>query len=164
MLQPALLSKRLGRRHQRRRAPLSQNGMTSRDAPTTIARPLLSRFRQPRRGHTNRECRKGLNFSACYFDLLNMYSTADYSVTPRPMYPADGRKIPDVYTAPGGLRDELQAALGTFPLFEFWGPRAGIRSSEWIAAAANDRACQIRPRPRLLRITSPAVLNRRGVR
>ncbi len=58
------------------------------------------------------------------FWWFNMYSTADYSVTPRPMYPADGRKIPDVYTAPGALRDELQAELGTFPLFEFWGPRA----------------------------------------
>ncbi len=70
------------------------------------------------------------------FWWFNMYSGADYSVTPRPMYPADGRKIPDVYTAPSGLRDELQAALGTFPLFEFWGPRAGIRSTAWIADAA----------------------------
>jgi predicted AlkP superfamily pyrophosphatase or phosphodiesterase len=70
------------------------------------------------------------------FWWFNMYSAADYSVTPRPMYPADGRKIPDVYTAPGSLRDELQAALGTFPLFEFWGPRAGIRSTKWIADAA----------------------------
>jgi predicted AlkP superfamily pyrophosphatase or phosphodiesterase len=70
------------------------------------------------------------------FWWFNMYSTVDYSVTPRPMYPADGRKIPDVYTAPGTLRDELQATLGTFPLFEFWGPRAGIRSSRWIADAA----------------------------
>jgi predicted AlkP superfamily pyrophosphatase or phosphodiesterase len=70
------------------------------------------------------------------FWWFNMYSTVDYSVTPRPMYPADGRKIPDVYTAPGSLRDELQSALGTFPLFEFWGPRAGIRSTRWIADAA----------------------------
>jgi predicted AlkP superfamily pyrophosphatase or phosphodiesterase len=70
------------------------------------------------------------------FWWFNMYSTTDYSVTPRPMYPADGRKIPDVHTAPGTLRDELQAELGTFPLFEFWGPRASIKSSQWIAAAA----------------------------
>jgi predicted AlkP superfamily pyrophosphatase or phosphodiesterase len=70
------------------------------------------------------------------FWWFNMYSTADYSVTPRPMYPADGRKIPDVYTAPGVLRDELQAELGTFPLFEFWGPRASINSTRWIAEAA----------------------------
>ena len=70
------------------------------------------------------------------FWWFNMYSGADYSVTPRPMYPADGRKVPDVYTAPAGLRDELQEALGTFPLFEFWGPRAGIQSTQWIADAA----------------------------
>jgi predicted AlkP superfamily pyrophosphatase or phosphodiesterase len=70
------------------------------------------------------------------FWWYNMYSAADYSVTPRPMYPADGRKIPDVYTHPGTLRDELQGELGTFPLFEFWGPRASIRSTQWIANAA----------------------------
>ncbi len=72
------------------------------------------------------------------FWWFNMYSSADYSVTPRPMYPADGRKVPDVYTRPSSLRDELQAALGGFPLFEFWGPRASIRSTEWIAAAAKE--------------------------
>jgi predicted AlkP superfamily pyrophosphatase or phosphodiesterase len=70
------------------------------------------------------------------FWWFNMYSTADISATPRPMYPADGRKVPDVYTAPSSLRDELQAELGTFPLFEFWGPRASINSTRWIAEAA----------------------------
>jgi predicted AlkP superfamily pyrophosphatase or phosphodiesterase len=70
------------------------------------------------------------------FWWFNMYSTAEYSVTPRPMYPADGRKVPDVYTSPPQLRDELQSALGTFPLFEFWGPRASIRSTQWIAESA----------------------------
>jgi predicted AlkP superfamily pyrophosphatase or phosphodiesterase len=34
------------------------------------------------------------------------------------------------------LRDELTAALGPFPLFEFWGPATSIRSSRWIAEAA----------------------------
>ena len=70
------------------------------------------------------------------FWWFNMCSTADYAVTPRPMYPADGRKLPDVYTTPADLRDELQRSLGTFPLFEFWGPRASIASSRWIASAA----------------------------
>jgi predicted AlkP superfamily pyrophosphatase or phosphodiesterase len=70
------------------------------------------------------------------FWWYNMYSTADWSVTPRPMYPADGRKIPDVYSRPASLRDELQRELGTFPLFEFWGPMTSIRSTEWIAQAA----------------------------
>ncbi|MCU0429557.1 MAG: alkaline phosphatase family protein [Cytophagaceae bacterium] len=70
------------------------------------------------------------------FWWYNMYSTVDFSVTPRPQYRADGRKIPDVYTQPASLRDRLQAELGTFPLFEFWGPRTSIRSSQWIAKAS----------------------------
>ena len=39
------------------------------------------------------------------FWWYNMYSNADYSVTPRPNYLADGRKIPDVYSYPAELRD-----------------------------------------------------------
>ncbi len=69
------------------------------------------------------------------FWWYNMYATADWSATPRPMYPADGRKIPDHYTCPVGLRDELDARLGKFPLFKFWGPLADITSSRWIARA-----------------------------
>jgi predicted AlkP superfamily pyrophosphatase or phosphodiesterase len=69
------------------------------------------------------------------FWWYNMYSSADYSLTPRPMYTADGRKLPDVYGEPPELRDALQKELGTFPLFEFWGPRAGIACSRWIARA-----------------------------
>ena len=65
-----------------------------------------------------------------------MYSTADYSVTPRPNYLADGRKIPDCYSHPASLRDELQERLGTFPLFHFWGPKTSIKSSRWIADAS----------------------------
>lgn len=73
--------------------------------------------------------------AAKLFWWYNMYSSADVSLTPRPMYTADGRKLPDVYSEPPELRDQLQAALGRFPLFEFWGPRAGIASSRWIAGA-----------------------------
>ena len=50
-----------------------------------------------------------------------MYSTADYAVTPRPMYRADGRKLPDIYTTPAALRDELQSALGHVPAVRFLG-------------------------------------------
>lgn len=70
------------------------------------------------------------------FWWYNMYATADYTVTPRPMYPADGRKLPDIYTQPAGLRDELQRELGSFPLFRFWGPTADIESTRWIARSA----------------------------
>lgn len=74
--------------------------------------------------------------SANLFWWYNMYSDVEYSVTPRPNYLADGRKIPDVYSHPAGLRDTLQQELGTFPLFNFWGPNANIKSSRWIADAA----------------------------
>lgn len=70
------------------------------------------------------------------FWWYNMYSTADFSVTPRPIYKADGRKIPDCYSHPANLRDLLQAQLGQFPLFNFWGPAASIKSSQWIAQAS----------------------------
>ncbi|SEN56687.1 Predicted pyrophosphatase or phosphodiesterase, AlkP superfamily [bacterium A37T11] len=66
----------------------------------------------------------------------NMYAAVDYSVTPRPNYLADGRKMPDCYTQPASLRDELQSSLGQFPLFQFWGAGANITSSKWIADAS----------------------------
>ncbi|MHC4117418.1 MAG: alkaline phosphatase family protein [Planctomycetota bacterium] len=69
------------------------------------------------------------------FWWYNMYSSADYSVTPRPVYKADGRKIPDCYSHPFELRDQLQSELGQFPLFRFWGPASSIESSRWIADA-----------------------------
>ncbi len=64
------------------------------------------------------------------------YSSADYTVIERPMYPADGRKIPDIYTWPHELRPALQSDLGQFPLFNFWGPNSAVVSSQWIADAA----------------------------
>ncbi len=70
------------------------------------------------------------------FWWYNMYLTADYSVTPRPNYLADGRKMPDCYSHPAELRDELQQKLGQFPLFQFWGPGANIKSTQWIADAS----------------------------
>jgi len=70
------------------------------------------------------------------FWWYNMYSSADYTMTPRPLYPADGRKVFDIHTQPMGLREEVKAALGDFPFPAFWGPAAGIASSEWIANAA----------------------------
>jgi predicted AlkP superfamily pyrophosphatase or phosphodiesterase len=69
------------------------------------------------------------------FWWYNMYSSADYSATPRPMYPADGRKIPDHYAEPPELHDELDELLGPFPLFKFWGPATDISSTRWIARA-----------------------------
>ena len=78
------------------------------------------------------------------FWWFNMYSTVDYSLTPRPMYPADGRKVFDVYSWPHSIRTEIKRDLGEFPFFGFWGPAAGIKTPQgsadcatrWIAESA----------------------------
>ncbi|MFP3115396.1 alkaline phosphatase family protein [Streptomyces koyangensis] len=64
-----------------------------------------------------------------------MGADTDWTVTPRPVYYADGRKEPDCYTRPPELHDELTEKLGTFPLFHFWGPGADLVSSRWIIDA-----------------------------
>jgi predicted AlkP superfamily pyrophosphatase or phosphodiesterase len=74
--------------------------------------------------------------SANLFWWYNMAATHDVGVTPRPIYRSDGRKLPDCYTKPLELRDELTERLGTFPLFNFWGPATSIKASRWIADAA----------------------------
>ncbi len=79
------------------------------------------------------------------FWWYNMYSTADWAMTPRPLYPADGRKVFDIHTQPMGLRETVKAALGDFPFPSFWGPAAGIASSKWIAAAARWTEEQYQP-------------------
>ena len=78
------------------------------------------------------------------FWWFNMYSSADCSITPRPMYPADGRKVFDIYTWPLAIRTEIKRELGEFPFPAFWGPAAGVQSpqgapdaaSKWIAESA----------------------------
>ncbi|HSI79366.1 MAG TPA: alkaline phosphatase family protein [Solirubrobacterales bacterium] len=65
-----------------------------------------------------------------------MGASTDFTVTPRPIYHADGRKTPDCYTDPPQLHDRFDRRLGEFPLFNYWGPGAGIESSRWIADAA----------------------------
>jgi predicted AlkP superfamily pyrophosphatase or phosphodiesterase len=70
------------------------------------------------------------------FWWYNMYAEVNWSVTPRPCYPADGRKLFDSYSQPVGLKDDLQNKLGIFPLLKFWGPGANIESSRWIADAS----------------------------
>jgi predicted AlkP superfamily pyrophosphatase or phosphodiesterase len=94
------------------------------------------------------------NFTcANLFWWYNMYSNADYSVTPRPMYPADGRKLPDIYSYPAELRDDLQTELGQFPLFKFWGPATTIECSQWIANCA--KAIEQRHSPTLTLVYLP---------
>jgi len=87
------------------------------------------------------------------FWWYNMHSSADWSVTPRPTYPADGRKIPGIYCQPPDLAHEIERELGPFPLFQFWGPGAGLTSSRWIADCA--RLVIDRKRPTLTLVYLP---------
>jgi predicted AlkP superfamily pyrophosphatase or phosphodiesterase len=81
---------------------------------------------------------------AVLFWWFNLYSTADWSITPRPLYPADGRKVFDIHTWPHGIRPDIKRDLGEFPFAGFWGPAAGVKSpagqpdaaTRWIAEAA----------------------------
>jgi predicted AlkP superfamily pyrophosphatase or phosphodiesterase len=70
------------------------------------------------------------------FWWYNMYSSADYAITPRPLYPADGKKVFDIHTQPMGMRERIKKDLGAFPFPSFWGPAAGIKSTQWIAQSA----------------------------
>jgi predicted AlkP superfamily pyrophosphatase or phosphodiesterase len=74
--------------------------------------------------------------TANLFWWYNIGASHDIGVTPRPIYKSDGRKLPDYYTQPLELREELTRELGPFPLFHFWGPATSIASSRWIADAA----------------------------
>lgn len=88
--------------------------------------------------------------TASMFWWYNMYADVQWSVTPRPSYPADGRKIPDIYTEPAQLREQLQEMLGRFPLFNFWGPTADIRSTRWISDASVHLWETVQPRMMLV--------------
>lgn len=83
--------------------------------------------------------------TAKMFWWYNMYADVEWSVTPRPSYPADGRKVFDSYSHPPELRHQLQDKYGVFPLLKFWGPGADISSSRWIAEASVDVLQQHRP-------------------
>lgn len=82
-----------------------------------------------------------------------MNTTADITLTPRPIYCADGRKLPDCYSQPPELRERFSRQFGTFPLFRFWGPATSIASSEWIGRAA--MAIEERHRPTLQLVYLP---------
>jgi len=60
---------------------------------------------------------------------------ADVIVSPAPIHKHHGGMILDCFSKPAGLYRELVGKLGEFPLSRYWGPRAGAKSSRWIARA-----------------------------
>jgi predicted AlkP superfamily pyrophosphatase or phosphodiesterase len=83
--------------------------------------------------------------TAKLFWWWNLGAAVDLSITPRPYYPSDGRKIPATYAWPHEYGTWLEARLGAFPFFDFWGPRSGLPSSRWIADAAIATLAERRP-------------------
>lgn len=84
---------------------------------------------------TLRTPRPGLRVANLFW-WFNLGSSVDLAVTPRPIYKADGAKVLDIATWPHDLRFSLKKDLWNFPFGAFWGPYAGLDSSQWIADAA----------------------------
>jgi Type I phosphodiesterase / nucleotide pyrophosphatase len=70
------------------------------------------------------------------FWWFNQGSAAEFSVTPKPHYGADGNKVFGIAGSPDGLCESLERTLGRFPFHTFWGPKAGLPCSLWIAGCA----------------------------
>jgi len=70
--------------------------------------------------------------TAKMFWWFNQSSSAKWSATPKPHYGCDGSKIFDILDH---TDCELTRRIGPFPFFSFWGPKAGLPSSRWIADA-----------------------------
>jgi predicted AlkP superfamily pyrophosphatase or phosphodiesterase len=70
--------------------------------------------------------------TAKMFWWFNQSSSAKYFATPKPHYGCDGSKVFDIIDQTGC---QLTSRLGPFPFFSFWGPAAGLPSSQWIAEA-----------------------------
>jgi predicted AlkP superfamily pyrophosphatase or phosphodiesterase len=74
--------------------------------------------------------------AAKLFWWFNQGAGVDISVTPKPYYGADGNKAFGIAGTPEGLTAKLEAELGPFPFFTFWGPNAGLPCTQWIARCA----------------------------
>jgi predicted AlkP superfamily pyrophosphatase or phosphodiesterase len=61
---------------------------------------------------------------------------ADVVLTPKPDHGPDGKLVSLCWSNPADLVPRLFKELGPFPLMNYWGPMAGIASSQWIAKAA----------------------------
>ena len=74
--------------------------------------------------------------SAVWFPLHSKFCRADYVCTPAPIHNPDGSESLWCYTKPAELYGTLREQFGDFPLHHFWGPRADLAGSRWIADSA----------------------------
>ncbi len=71
--------------------------------------------------------------TAKMFWWFNQNAPVEWSATPKPHYGSDGSKVFDILDR---TDCRLQERLGPFPFHAFWGPMAGLGSSQWIAKAS----------------------------
>jgi len=93
----------------------------------------------------NRLAARGIT-SAAWMTQNIRDAAADFIVAPEPIHHADGRMDLWCYSKPEGLYQRLLTDLGHFPLMNYWGPMAGIKSTEWIVNAAMWLIQRERPR------------------
>jgi predicted AlkP superfamily pyrophosphatase or phosphodiesterase len=70
---------------------------------------------------------------------------ADIYINPHPKHTPDGKTIPWCDSNPDGLYERLVEKLGHFPLHKYWGPMAGIESSQWILQASLRALAEYKP-------------------
>jgi predicted AlkP superfamily pyrophosphatase or phosphodiesterase len=67
------------------------------------------------------------------FWWFNQGASVEWYATPKPHYGSDGSKQFGIIDRTGC---NLEAQIGPFPFPSFWGPKAGLPSSDWIARAS----------------------------
>ena len=107
-----------------------------RQANQLVSGELL--YEAARKEHADFTCAK-------LFWWFNLGAEVEWSITPRPFYCADGLKVLATYSDPTEFGARLEAELGPFPFFQFWGPKSGLASSRWIADAALKTLAKERP-------------------
>ncbi len=83
--------------------------------------------------------------SAVWFPMHSKGAGANYICTPAPIHNPDGSESLWCYTVPESLYGELRDEFGHFPLMNFWGPIANIKSSDWILDSAIKAAKEFSP-------------------
>ncbi|QDV33214.1 alkaline phosphatase family protein [Tautonia plasticadhaerens] len=79
------------------------------------------------------------------FWWYNQGAEVDLSVTPKPLYGADGGKVFGIWGSPPELPARLERLIGPFPFPSFWGPMAGLPATRWIARCAAEVLSADRP-------------------
>jgi len=77
--------------------------------------------------------------------MLSKGCGADYICMPAPIHNPDGSESLWCYTKPIELYGTLRDTFGHFPLMNFWGPMANIKSTAWIADSAGWAMKEFRP-------------------